>query len=518
MKKSVLGYAIAAASACVSFATHAEDCSQLAHLKLPNVDITTAQAQAAQTLPPDRMSAMTGASPTSVKVGEHCLVEGKIEDREGVNGRYGIRFQLRMPNTWNGRFLFQGGGGTDGFIAPAVGTIPSTGSTAKTALERGYAVVSMDSGHNGVNLDFAADQQARLDLAYASIGKVTQTAKSLIQSYYQKRPDQSFFMGCSNGGREAMMAAERFPLEFDGVVVGNPGFHLTRAAIGAIWDVQQLRAIAPEGKLAQALTQKDLDTVSDEILKQCDGLDGIKDGVVANYAQCHFQISSLNGKLAPQKISALAKIMQGAHDSAGNPVYTGWPWDPGMRSAGWRSWKMGTDTQPAMHETLSIPSTGALFMTPPQTTPSAPDYAKLAVNVADVGGYFDADETFLSTFAQRGGKMVIFQGLADPIFSANDIARWYKQTSQDTGNDSVRLFMVPGMTHCGGGPAFEDFDPLTLLEKWKSTNTAPSQMDAKAPTMPKRQMPLCAYPNYAKYIGGNKNNIKSYQCVAPQSE
>lgn len=108
----------------------------------------------------------------------------------------------------------------------------------------------------------------------------------------------------------------------------------------------------------------------------------------------------------------------------------------------------------------------------------------------------------------------LFQGLADPIFSAKDIARWYEQTSKDTGNDVAQLFMVPGMTHCGGGPAFEDFDSLTALEQWKDSGEKPTVMVAKAPTMPEREMPLCAYPTYAKYTGGDKNEADSYQCVA----
>ncbi|EPX82590.1 Chlorogenate esterase [Salipiger mucosus DSM 16094] len=166
-----------------ALAQSGDACAALTGIDLPSTQIRTASAQGAGTLPPDPMSAMTGGSPRPVEVGAHCLVEGKIEDRTGADGnQYGIRFQLRMPEDWNGRSLFQGGGGTDGFIAPAIGAIPSTGSTATPALARGYAVVSMDGGHNGLNLDFTADQQARLDLAYASIGKVTDTAKSLIRA------------------------------------------------------------------------------------------------------------------------------------------------------------------------------------------------------------------------------------------------------------------------------------------------------------------------------------------------
>lgn len=514
MKKSLIGVQILMFA--IPTLSYAASCSSLSDVSLYNVDIINAESQVAQTLPPDGMSAITGASPKAVVVGEHCLVEGKIEDREGVNGRYGIRFQLRMPkDSWNGLFLFQGGGGSDGFIAPAIGSIPSSASTAKTALERGYAVVSMDGGHDGMNMDFVADQQSRLDLAYASIGKVTQTAKALIQDYYHQAPNESFFMGCSNGGREAMMAASRFPLEFDGVVAGNPGFNLSRAAIGAVWDVEHLRTLSPEGQLHKAFTQSDLDLVSELILEQCDALDGAKDGVVANYKQCDFQTDSLKGKLSERKVATLVAIMNGAHDSEGNLVYSDWPWDPGISSAGWRSWKLGTAEHPGLHEMMSVPSVGAVFMTPPQKTPKNPDYGKLAQDVADVGGYFNADETFLTTFAQRGGKMIIFQGLADPIFSANDIARWYEKMTENTGSDVARLFMVPGMNHCGGGPAFEDFDPLTALEQWKDTGQEPTQMVAKAPTMPEREMPLCAYPNYAKYIGGDEASVDSYQCVSP---
>ncbi|WP_335948612.1 tannase/feruloyl esterase family alpha/beta hydrolase [Salipiger bermudensis] len=510
---ALLGTTILASPA---FAQSDEACASLAGIDLHSVEIRTASAEAAGTLPPDPMSAMTGGSPRPVEVGAHCLVEGKIEDRTGADGnQYGIRFQLRMPEDWNGRFLFQGGGGTDGFIAPAIGAIPSTGSTATPALARGYAVVSMDGGHAEMNLDFTADQQARLDLAYASIGKVTGAAKSLIRAYYDSAPDQSYFMGCSNGGREAMMAAERFPLEFDGVVVGNPGFHLSRAAVGSVWDIEQLMPIAPEGQLHAALTPEDLSLVSDEVLAQCDALDGLEDGVVAAYGQCDFDAQALRGQLDDDKLDALLAIMDGARDSAGNPVYTDWPWDPGIAADGWRAWKLGTAERPAMHQTLSVPSTGAVFMTPPQEVPADPDFGDLARAVADVGGYFDADETFLSTYAARGGKMVIFQGAADPIFSAHDITRWYDETTRDTGDDFARLFVVPGMTHCGGGPAFEDFDPLTLLENWHDSGEAPDHMPASAPSMPGREMPVCAYPATAEYTGGDEASIDSFACVTP---
>ena len=190
MKTTYLTGALLLTSALTATPALADRCADLGAITLRNADIANAATQAAQTLPPDPMSAMTGSAPRPVDVGAHCLVEGKIEDREGVNGRYGIRFQMRLPEDWNGRFLFQGGGGTDGFIAPAIGSIPSTGSSARPALQRGYAVVSMDGGHDGHNLDFTEDQQSRVDLGYAAIGKVTTVAKTLIRSYYEAEPEQ----------------------------------------------------------------------------------------------------------------------------------------------------------------------------------------------------------------------------------------------------------------------------------------------------------------------------------------
>lgn len=318
-------------------------------------------------------------------------------------------------------------------------------------------------------------------------------------------------MGCSNGGREAMQAAMRFPTEFDGIVAGNPGFHLSRAALGSVWDVRKFSAIAPQGQLYNALIQADLDLVSAEVLRQCDTLDGLRDGVVAAFGQCRFDPSALRGRFATAKLDALLAVMNGAHDARGHAIYTGWPWDPGISATGWRAWKLGTQDRPAMHLTLSVPATEQLFLSPRQTIAANPDWGRMALATNEVGGYFDADDTYLTTFAQRGGKMIVFQGAADPIFSANDITRWQREITDNTSPDVSRLFVVPGMTHCGGGPAFEDFDPLTLLEQWRAGGEAPVSMPARAPTMPGRTMPICAYPATAQYTG-DPHSAASFTC------
>lgn len=517
MSRRVATVAFLATALTAGAAAASTDCAGLAGLSLRDVQITGAAARPAGALPPDANSAMTGSTAHEVRIGAHCLVEGIIGERQGVGGKYGTRFQLRLPDDWNGRFLFQGGGGMDGFIAPAIGSIPAQNSTATPALVRGYAVVSMDGGHEGRDASFAQDQQARLDFAYGSIGKVTQAAKALIAARYGREADRSLFMGCSNGGREAMIAAQRYPTEFDGVVVGNPGFHMTAASLTQAWDVKNLSAIAPDGVLSQALTQADLDAVAGGILAACDGLDGATDGIVNAASQCRFDIETMRGTLGDAKTDALKAVMAGPVGAEGKALYSDWPWDPGIAAPGWRAWKLGTsETQQAdaLNVVLGGDSLAQLFMTPPRDgiDPATLDFDKAAAAEAQMHGLLDATSTFLTSFADRGGKMVMFQGGADPVFSTSDLTRWFGQATTDTKGDFARLFVVPGMTHCGGGPALDDFDPLTLLEGWMDGGAAPAQMAATGTAFPGLTQPICAWPTEAHLTGSDAKKLESYSC------
>jgi feruloyl esterase len=512
-----IGAAVAVAGVALASAAQAADCSAATRLHLRGVNIDVPILQEPQTLLPDPNSAMTGSTPAAISVERHCLVEGKIDDRGGVGGRYGIRFQIRLPEAWNGRFLFQGGGGMDGFIASAIGSIPNVGSTAAPAISRGYAVVSMDGGHDGHGAEFARDQQARLDLAYVAIGRVTDTAKAIIRATYGREPDHSLFMGCSNGGREAMIAAQRYPTEFDGIVAGDPGFHLSAAALAQSWDVRQFMSIAPGGVLSKALTQDDLGKVSSAILAQCDALDGVADGLVNAPSQCRFDPERLRGTLADAKVDALRAVMGGPVGSDGRSLYSDWPYDPGIASPGWRIWKLGfsgTKESDALNVLIGSQSLPKLFMTPPRdmVDPMTMDFDQAAKDIAQMGAVNDATSTYLTTFAARGGKMVIFQGMADPVFSTNDLVRWYRQATADTGGNFARLYLVPGMTHCGGGPALDDFDPLTALEDWIRTGAPPEQIAATGKSFPGVRQPLCPYPKEAHLTGRDASRLESYTC------
>ena len=514
----------------------AETCRALGQVDIPNAHLERIEWHGPELLKADRYSAMTGSTPRDQQIGAHCLIRGVIDQRSGAGGKpYGIRFELRLPATWNDKFLFQGGGGTDGFLAPALGSIPSQGSTAIPALVRGYAVVSQNGGHDGTDTSFAQDQQARLDYAYASTGKVTAVAKRLIQRFYGTPARKSYFMGCSNGGREAMMAAQRYPTEFDGIVAGNPGFRLAYAGLGEAWDSQQFMRVAPanaQGQkiVANAFSQAELDLVSRAVLARCDGKDGLKDGIVNAWERCDFRprmvqcrAGQASNCLAVDKVDVLEAVFGGAKNSRGEQLYASWPWDAGINTAGWRVWKLGT-SQTAQSNAINL-TMGAASLRDYFMTPAKSDFDVLAFDFdRDVGklrqtaAINDADATFLTTFAARGGKLIIFQGVSDPVFSAHDIRDWYLELQKDMGQQTpafARLFMIPGMTHCGGGAGLDDIDPLSALEQWTDQGVAPAQLIGKG-KLPDdgqpREQPICAYPQTAIYRGGNPRAAASFTC------
>ena len=501
----------------------ARRCSALIHTKINDTRLTKAEWSADGLVSGDRMTALTGSADKPLQVGAHCIVEGEIGARTGTDGKpYGTKFQLRLPENWNGKFLFQGGGGINGFVAPAIGGILGRSSTATPALPRGYAVVTMDGGHPTPNPEFGGDHQARLDFAYQSIGKVTAVAKNLIRQNYTAAPKHSYFMGCSNGGREAMLAAQRYPQEFDGVIAANPGFRLSRAAVAEVWDTNQFLKIAPKDAqgnkiLANALTQADLDKVRQAVLQRCDARDGLKDGVINAWESCDFRIESAG--LSRDKTAALKAVFDGAKTSRGEQIYSGWYYDTGIAEKGWRDWKLGdsqTAEPNARNITLGEGSLKWYFLTPP-----APDMDLRRFNFDTdtpktyaTGKINDATATDMRAFAERGGKFIILTGISDPVFSAKDQRDWFRQMQRDTPNAEAfsRMFMVPGMTHCGGGQAFDNFDLLTALEQWHDEGRAPERLTATGKAFPGRSMPLCAYPKTAVFKGGDAAKAESFAC------
>lgn len=530
MKQSLLISALLLAFGSSQASANPQQCSSLNELKLYNTTLK-AQWQKAGDIPADPNSAFTGTTVRDVPMGAHCLVRGEIEKRKGADGKdYAINFELRLPEDWNGKFLFQGGGGANGFLAPALGSIPSSNSSATPALLRGYAVASMDSGHQGegmavFDVSFARDQQARIDYAYAAIGKVTERAKQLIAQNYQSQPRHSYFMGCSTGGREAMIAAQRYPNEFDGVVSGNAAFRLSRATLGATWNYQHLMRIAPANAkgdkiLANSLTRADLQTLNDAVLQQCDAKDGLKDGLINAWDRCDFNPDTLSGELGKEKTAVIKAMFDGVKNSRGEALFASFPYHGSLDTDAWKEWWIGLDENVSVQTSnniLTIPLLMQYFMQPAGTDPLAFDFDKDVASTLNTRGLNDGDSPNLSSFKARGGKMVIFDGSADPIFSPHARSDWYKETDKVTGGvqDFARIFVVPGMTHCSGGNALDDFDPLTALENWREKDQAPNFLLARgsSETLKKRSQPICAYPKMAHYKeGADPDKAESFEC------
>ena len=478
---------------------------------------------------------------SSTPLPARCRVRGTIAPYVGAKGKqYATRFELQLPYHWNGELLFQGGGGLNGTVNPAIGSIVTSGSDAAPALARGFAVVSMDSGHAAANpgdITFADDQQARINYAYGAIGQVTHVAKDSLHRFYFAAPKKTYFMGCSTGGREAMIAAQRYPAEFDGIVAGDPAFNLSDATLLSHHGAMVFSEVAPKDAngapiLPKALTDPEWNLLRTAVLNACDALDGSRDGMIFNHRDCSFDPAVLQcksqqtaGCLSPEKITAIQQAFAGPRDANGKPIAGQWPFDAGIAEAGYRAWRIGStgrDGNPATPLVALSDLTLTKFMNYPQIPSVAYkpiDYAAMQRQIAPTAFMTDATSTDLTTFAARRGKMILFTGWSDPVFTPIDLTNWFDRlTSESTSTPTpaeayARLFLVPGMNHCGGGPALDNFDPLTALIDWAENGNAPASLNATGKVFPGVSRPLCAYPKFAQYSGsGPTESAASYRC------
>ena len=516
-------------------------CAELGRISVPNAVITTAQVNPASTSP---------------LIPAHCEIIGKIDERVGADGKpYAIGFHLRLPADWNGRFLFQGGGGTDGLLGDALGG---------GAINQGYAVVSTDAGHVTEPVPgiggalFGLDPQARIDYGYRALDVTTRTAKLIVKLRYGRPPRYSYFVGCSNGGRQGMVASQRFPDHFDGIVAGDPGFNLPQAAVTEAWDAQAFAIAATQNDsngqpyLPTTFSDADLTLTVNAILSRCDGLDGLVDGIIDNVPACRFDPVELQCEgakretcLSLPQVAALRSVFAGARDSGGQALYSSFPWDAGLAAPGWRVWKIGFPAPPeaplvnnAINLTLGATALPYIFVTPPVPVP-ANGLAKYMMNfnfeleapkIFQTSGiyaqssmeFMSANSTDLDEFQRRGNKLIVYHGGSDPVFSVNDTIDWYRRLLKDTHGRAdrfARLFIVPGMNHCSGGPCTGMFDALAAVVDWVEHDRAPERIMASAgpaTPWPGRTRPLCPYPKQARYNGsGDINNAANFTCEAP---
>jgi feruloyl esterase len=495
-------------------------CAAMKSFTLPGVtlEITKADWAAPGSTPPP-----AGAGPAStLKLPAYCRVDGVIDRRTGGDGKpYGIGFAINLPDDWNGRFLQQGGGGLNGNVAfplgaQAAGTMP--------ALARGFAVVTTDTGHAGTGFDasFMREQQASLDFAYQAVGRVAGLAKQIVAQYYGKAADHSYFAGCSTGGREGMLMTERYPTYFDGVVVGAPAMRTTFSGIGDEWVAVALNQVAPKDENGRPVTRRALSDVQkqaviDGILAQCDATDGAKDGMIFN-SQCRFDPKKLvcqsqsqsqspqaQGCLSPEQAAALERGFAGPKDSKGRQVYAAFPFDTGIAA------------------TQGIPGhlSGGLNPVGPPFVATAMDVDARAAAAVEGNSMLTTTSEWvnLNTFSSRGGKLLFYHGNSDPWFSSLDTVGYYERLMAANGGAAAvrkwsRLYLAPGMGHCGGGTAaLDSFDLLGAVVDWVEKGTAPDSVAATGRAFPGRSRPLCPFPTFAYYKGaGDIEEASNFEC------
>ena len=512
--RTVLSFLLAASVPMSGLAQPQADCANLAKLRIPGGQLEVTRAE---WIPAGSMEGRGGAPPIALPA--HCRVEGVLDKRTGVGGKtYGIGFAMSLPENWSGQFLQMGGGGLNGSVATPVGG-QHAGDTP--ALARGYAVISTDGGHKGTGAfdgSFMQDQQAMLDFEYVAIGRTTVLGRQIIEAYYQKPPQHAYYVGCSTGGREAMLMTQRYPLYFDGVVSGAPAQRTGLSNLADRTVAVALNKIAPKGADGRpvpggSLSDGDRKAIVAKLLDVCDGLDGVKDGMIFDTMGCRFDPAMLackgakaDGCLSAEQVSAIQKGFAGPKDSTGSQVYPGFFFDTGITA------------------TEGIPGLLAGGSSPigPRTPPTEQDVDKEAAaaraNAASQIGD-SSSWTNLSTFFGHGGKLIFFHGVSDPWFSAKDTIDYYERMTAANGGvekvmDSSRLFLSPGMGHCGGGPAALDrFDMLTAISNWVEKDVAPGSVKATGRAFPGRSRPLCAYPTHAQYKGqGDPEDAASYEC------
>ncbi len=484
-------------------------CVALTGLEIANTKITLAEEK-----PAGSFSFGTGPYSMTVELPDHCYVEGMINERQGADGKtYGLGFAVAMPVGWNGRFLFQGGGGLNGTLHPPLGG-NAAGDTP--ALARGFAVVSTDGGHkgdHGFDASFMADQQAALDFVGHSVARVTQVGKEIVQAHYGQAAHHTYISGCSTGGRESMLAAQRYPLLFDGAVVGAPAMRTGNSNFALRKAVVAFNQVAPrdeEGKpqVSRAFSPAERRAVHDGLLAQCDGLDGLEDGIVANVHGCDFDpgllVCEAEGNeacISQAQADALDKAFAPLVNSAGYEIYPAFPVDTGMIEGGM----------------TFIP--GERFFSPGASAGQTEidiDAEDARLRNDPMQGRTDSyNWTNFSTFLHRGGKILFYHGVSDAWFSAYDTLGYYQRAGEanEGWSDASRYYHVPGMGHCAGGAnTYDSFDLLSAVVDWVENDKAPENIIASRENPTPGSRKLCPYPTHPHYTGGDETSADSYEC------
>jgi len=456
----------------------------------------------------------------------HCRVTGMLKPE--------IAFEVSLPASWNGRFYMIGNGGHAGESLEDPGRV----AQRNAAVGLGFAFAQTNTGHDarkepGASFVMSNPQKA-IDYAYRAVHLTATTAKAITAHYYAKPVARSYWSSCSNGGRQGLIEAQRYPEDFDGLVVNAPWVSQTGFTIGALWNQRAVSA-AP-------IAPAKLTLLAGKVMEKCDAVDGLKDGVIDDPRRCEFDaardvpacVSGQNTSecLMPEEADAINRIYRGPQ-SKGRPIFPGFM--PGSEApmvsfgntppaSAWMSFIVpATAGGRAADFNLAENTMRYLVFTPPR-----PDWDYTTFDFDRDTGVLDewaakanADSTDLSRFEGRGGKVLMTYGWADQVLQPMMGVSYYEQVVARNGSrtqDFMRLFMVPGMTHCAGGHGTDRFDAVTAVIDWVEKGKAPESLLAARVVDNKvvRTRPLCPYPQVARYSGnGSIDDAANFSCVRP---
>lgn len=511
----IVGQLFTALAALVFFPIGANaqiQCSEALNIQIPDTTIESAVQVKA-----------SGSVPT------YCKVEGCVQTK-GVSGEPDnrVNFIVGLPIAWNGKFYFQGIGWLAGSIPPI-----------DFGLARGYASAATDTGHQAdpLDADWAYNNRTKeIDFGYRAIHVVTIAGKAIASAFYGKEPAFSYFNGCSNGGRQGLIEADRYPADFDGIVAGSPVTDHMGFTMAFNWNARTLLSSRDH-----FIPKSKLQLIADATLESCDNKDGLSDGLISNPAACDFDPASLQCKegdgpdcLSAGQVESLRKIYAGPATSKGRQLYPGIP--KGHENAGgWEPWIVSFEESPILQTDGTLLFAGQQYGFAMQEgilrylsfPRDNPDYDWRSFNfdkdfhqMAEMASILNVGAN-LSSFRNRGGKMIMYHGCSDTCLSPFHTIDYFKQVQRETGgeertSDFLRFYLVPGMLHCAGGPGPNVFDAFGALEGWVEGGNAPGSMIASGGT-PNRTRPLCPYPQIAVFnkACGNIDSAACFQCREP---
>ena len=475
-------------------------CEDIQKLKLPDVTIL----KATKIIPEKK----DGKTPSPAK--PHCQVLGVIGKE--------INFEVLLPEKWNGRFVMGGNGGFAGELIYSM----------REAIDSNYVIAGTDVGHKGgLTAKWALNNMERqLNFGHLAIHRTQAVAKTIINHFYYSPPAYSYFVGLSRGGGQAMMEAQRYPDDFDGIAAGFPAFNWVEFCAEFVQNAQK---IYPDPKIdSPVITKSNLLLLQKMIMQKCDMLDGVRDTVLNDPRDCHFNLDQLpicpgdkagDGCFTKAQVEAIKTIYKGVSNKDGQ-IHPGFPFGGEDERGGWDVWTVGTSTSPLSEPSLQaffgIESLKYLVFNDSTWDYSKYDFSAFSKDTKYAAAYLDATDTDYSAFKKRGGKIIFFQGWSDPVISPLGIIGHYEAAEKKDPQlrDYARLFMLPGVLHMGGkGP--DQANWLQALRDWVEKGTAPERIImSRHPLygLPPRSRPVFPYPYKAVYDGkGDTNKESSFQ-------